>query len=65
MVTAYLLKGICAVRVHQDKIIVLKFNDFNLRDRKNHNALAPFRYLTRKRGNNSKIIPQQWTMDLA
>jgi hypothetical protein len=27
--------------------------------------LAPHRYLTRTKGKNSRIIPQQWTMDLA
>jgi hypothetical protein len=32
MVTAYLWKGISTVRVEQDKITALKFNNFNLRD---------------------------------
>jgi hypothetical protein len=40
-------------------------NDFNLGDRKNHNMLAPHRYLTRMKGKKSKIIPQPWTMDIA
>jgi hypothetical protein len=65
MVTAYLPKGIRAVRAQQDKIAMLKFNDFNLGDRKNHSMLAPYKYLTRMKGKNSKIIPQPWTMNLA
>jgi hypothetical protein len=65
MVTAYLPKGIHAVRAQQDKITTLKFNDFNLGDRKNHSMLTPYKYLTRMKGKNSKIIPQPWTMNLA
>jgi hypothetical protein len=64
MVTTYLPKGIRAVRVQQDKIVALKFNDFNLEDCKNYSMLAPYKYLTRMKGNNSKIIPQLWTMNL-
>jgi hypothetical protein len=64
MVTAYLQKGICAVRVQQDKIATLKFSDFNLRDRKKYSMLAPYKYLTRTKGKNSKIIPKTWTMNL-
>jgi hypothetical protein len=64
IVTAYLSKGIRTVRVQQDKIVVLKFNDFNLRDHKNHNMLTPYKYLTKMKGKNSKIIPQSWTMNL-
>jgi hypothetical protein len=64
LVTAYLPKGICTVRLELDKIMALKFNDFNLGDRKNHNMLTPHRYLTRTKGKNSRIIPQPWTMDL-
>jgi hypothetical protein len=65
LVTAYLPKGIRAVRTQQDKIATLKFSDFNLGDRKNHSMLTPHRYLTRMKGKNSKIIPQPWTMNLA
>jgi hypothetical protein len=36
IITMYLPKGICAVRVQKDKITTLKFSDFNLGDRKNH-----------------------------
>ena len=43
LVTAYLLKGIHEVRAQQDKIATLKFNDFNLGDRKNHSMLGPHR----------------------
>jgi hypothetical protein len=65
LVTTYLPKGIHAVRVDQDKIATLKFSDFNLDDRKVYNMLAPYKYLTRTKGNNSKVISQQWTMNLA
>jgi hypothetical protein len=64
MVTVYLPKGICIVRAQQDKIAMLKFNDFNLGDRKNHSMLALYKYLTRIKGKNSKIIPHLWTMNL-
>jgi hypothetical protein len=65
MVTTYLLKGIHTVRAQQNKIATLKFNDFNLGDRKNHSMLAPHKYLTRMKGKNLKIILQPWTMNLA
>jgi hypothetical protein len=65
LVTAYLPKGIRAVRADQDKIAALKFSDFNLGDRKVYNMLTPHKYLTRTKGKNSKIIPQSWTMNLA
>jgi hypothetical protein len=65
LVTAYLPKGVRAVHADQDKIAALKFSDFNLGDRKVYNTLAPYKYLTRTKGKNSKIIPQQWTMNLA
>jgi hypothetical protein len=64
MVTAYLSKGIHAVRMQQDKITTLKFIYFNLGDCKNHSMLSPYKYLTRTKGKNSKIIPQPWTMNL-
>jgi hypothetical protein len=64
IITAYLPKGICIVRLQQDKIAMLKFSDFNLRDRKNHNMLTLYKYLTRMKGKNSKIIPQSWMMNL-
>jgi hypothetical protein len=65
MVTTYLPKGICTVHTQQDKIKALKFNDFNLRDRKNYNMFAPYKYLTKMKGKNSKTIPQLWKMNLA
>jgi hypothetical protein len=43
----------------------LKFNEFSLGNRKNYNMLSPHNFLTRMKGNISKIIPQPWTMDLA
>jgi hypothetical protein len=42
----------------------LKISDFNLGDRKNFSMLTPHRYLTRIKGKKSRIIPQQWTIDL-
>jgi hypothetical protein len=65
LVTAYFPKGIHVVCADQEKIAALKFNDFNLDDRKVYNMLAPHKYLTRTKGNNLKIIPQSWTMNLA
>jgi hypothetical protein len=65
MVTAYLPKGIHTFRAQHDKIIALKFSDFNLGDHKNYNMLAPYKYLTRTNGKNSNITPQSWMMNLA
>jgi hypothetical protein len=65
MVTAYLPKGIHTIRAQQDKITTLKLNDFNLGDRKNHSMLTLYKYLTKMKGKNSKIIPQLWMMNLA
>jgi hypothetical protein len=64
MVTAYLPKGIRAVRTQKDKIMMLNFRNFNLGDIQNYNMLTPYRYLIRTKGKNSKIIPQPWTMNL-
>jgi hypothetical protein len=58
LVTAYILKGIRAVRTDEDKIAALKFIDFNLGDRKVYNMLSPHNYLNRTKGKNSKAIPQ-------
>jgi hypothetical protein len=64
MVTAYLPKGIHVVRSQQDKITTLKFNDFNLRDHKNHSMLTLYKYSTKMKGKNLKIIPPPWMMNL-
>jgi hypothetical protein len=64
IVILYLPKGIRIVHADQDKIAALKSSDFNLRDRKIYSMIAPYKYLTRKKGKNTKIIPQQWTMNL-
>jgi hypothetical protein len=64
LVTAYLPKGVRAVRTDQDKIAALKFRDFNLGDRKSYNMLTPHKYITNMKGNNSKIIPHPWTHNL-
>jgi hypothetical protein len=37
-------KGVCVVRVDQDKLAALKFNDFNLGDHKTYIMLAPHKY---------------------
>jgi hypothetical protein len=65
LVTAYLQKGVHVVHTNQDKIVALKFSDFNLGDHKAYNMLAPHKYLTKMKGKNSKIIPQPWTHILA
>jgi hypothetical protein len=64
MATPYLSKGIRAVRTQQDKIATLKFNEFNLGDRKNYSMLSPCKYLTRMKEKNLKIIPHPWAMKL-
>jgi hypothetical protein len=63
-VIVYLPKGIRAVRVQQDKITAFNFSDFNLGDHKNYSMIAPYKYLTRMKAKNSKIIPQSWMMNL-
>jgi hypothetical protein len=57
LVKTYLPKRIHAVQADQDKIAVLKFSDFNLRDHKVYNMLSPHKYLTRTKGKNPNIIP--------
>jgi hypothetical protein len=57
LITAYLPKGIRAVKPHLERILMLKINEFNLGDRKNYGMLAPHKYLTKKIGKSSKIIP--------
>ena len=52
MVTAYLPKGVHAVCVDQDKLIVLKFSNFNLDDRKVYSMLSLQKYITKMKGNN-------------
>jgi hypothetical protein len=64
LVTAYLPKGVRTYCADQDKVTPLKFCDFNLGDRKVYTMLAPYKYLTRTKRKNSKIVPQQWTMNL-
>jgi hypothetical protein len=65
LITAYLPKGIRAVKPQLDKILTLNISDYNLGDHKNYGMLALHKYLTKTKGKNSKIIPQPWTMDLA
>jgi hypothetical protein len=63
LITAYLPKRVHAVHVDQDNLTTLKFSDFNLGDRKAYSMLSPYKYLTRTKGKNSKIIPQSWTQN--
>ena len=65
LVTTYLPKGVCTYCTDQDKVTTLKFCDINLGDHKSYIMLAPYKYLTRTKGKNSKLIPQQWMMNLA
>jgi hypothetical protein len=62
--TTYLPKGVRIYRADQDKVTMLKFCDFILGDHKVYSILVPYKYLTRNKGNNSKLIPQQWMMNL-
>jgi hypothetical protein len=64
LVKTYLPKGVCTIHADHDKITSLKFSDFNLGDHKVYNTLAPYKNLTRTKGKNSKIVPQQQTMNL-
>jgi hypothetical protein len=64
IITAYLPKGIQAVRPQLERIPTLKISDYNLGDRKSYGMLAPHKYLTNTKGKKSKIIPQSWTMDI-
>jgi hypothetical protein len=61
LVIVFLPKEVHVVRANQDKLEVLNFSYFNLDDRKVYNMLTPHKYLTRTKGNNSKITPQSWT----
>jgi hypothetical protein len=47
-----------------ERISTLNINNYNLGDRKNYGTLTPYKYLTKKKGKKSKIIPQPWTMDI-
>ena len=65
LVTAYLPKGVRTYCADQDKVTTLKCCDFNLGDHKAYSMLTPSNYLTKTKGRNPKILPQQWTMSLA
>jgi hypothetical protein len=65
VITAYLLKGIKAVRPQLERIPTLKISDYKLGDCKSYGMLGPHMYLTKTKGKKSKIIPQLWTMDIA
>lgn len=65
LITAYLPKGIRAVGPQLGWILDLKINKFNLGDRKNYVLLAPYKYLTKTMGKNSKIVPLPWTKEIA
>jgi hypothetical protein len=63
-ITVYLPKGVHTVRADQDKLVALKFNDFNLGYHKTYSMLVPHKYLTKTKGRNPKIVPQSWTQNL-
>jgi hypothetical protein len=65
IVTTYLPKGVRAVHDDQKILTTLKLSDFNLGDRKVYSMMASHKYLTITKGNNPKILPQQWTHNLA
>jgi hypothetical protein len=65
LITAYLPKGVHAVRVDQYKLTELNFSDFNLNDMKVYSMLSPHKYLTKTKRKNSKIVLQSWTQNLA
>jgi hypothetical protein len=65
VITAYLPKGIRAVRPQLERIQTLNISDYNLGDHKSYGMLAPHKYLTKTKGKKMKIIPQSWTMNLA
>jgi hypothetical protein len=64
VITAYLLKGIQAVKPQLERIPTLKISDYNLGDHNIYDMLTPHKYLTKTKGKKSKIIPQPWTMDI-
>jgi hypothetical protein len=64
LVTTYLPKGVCTYHADQDKVTALKFCDFNMGDCKFYSMLTPYKYLIGTKNKNSKIVPQQWTMNL-
>jgi hypothetical protein len=57
VITSYLPKGIQSVIPHLERIPTLKISDYNLGDRKSYGMLATHKYLTKTKGNKSKIIP--------
>ena len=65
VITAYLPKGVNVVHADQEKLTMLKFSDFNLGDHKVYSMLSLHKYLTITKGKNPKIVPQQWTHNLA
>jgi hypothetical protein len=64
LITAYLLKGICAVGPQLGLIPTLNISDFNLDDRKNYAMLAPHRYLKKMIGKKPKKIHQPWIKEI-
>jgi hypothetical protein len=50
VITAYLPKGIRAVRPQLERIPTLKISDYNLGDHKTYGMLAPHKYLTKTKG---------------
>jgi hypothetical protein len=61
----YILKGICIVRSQLGQMPLLNKNNFNLRDQKNYDMLAPNLYLTKTNGKNPHLISHPWIKGLA
>jgi hypothetical protein len=64
LITVYLLKGIRIIEPQLGQIMTLNISEFNLGDCNNYGMLAPHNYLTKTMGNNLKIVPEPWTMDI-
>jgi hypothetical protein len=65
LVITYLPKGVRTYHSNQDKVTVLNFSNFNLGDRKVYSMVSLYKYLTRTKGKNLKLLPQQWMINLA
>jgi hypothetical protein len=64
LITTYIPKGIRVVGPQLGHIPYLKNNDFNLRDRKNYEMLAPHRYLMKMIGKKACIVSHPWIKEL-
>jgi hypothetical protein len=65
IIMAYLSNGIGTIIPQLEGIETLNISDYNLGDHQTYGMLMPHKYLTKMKGNKSKIIPQTWTMNIA